>query len=163
MANLDFKIDEIVDNDRPLIDNFIIDNWGSDIVVSKGKKHKVSGLTGFICKKDDKILGLITYNVNKNECEIVTLDSKVENIGIGTKLIDKVIDIARLNKYRRIWLITTNDNVNAIRFYQKRKFDLCNFYQNAIYKSRKLKPGIAKYGFNDIPIKHEIEFEYKLL
>ena len=62
----------------------------------------------------------------------------------------------------KIVLVTTNDNINALRFYQKRGFDMGRIYRNALDKSRSLKPEIPLVGENDIPLKHEIEFELLL-
>ena len=106
--------------------------------------------------------GLITYRVNGDECEIITLDSTIQGYGIGTELINKVIEIAELRKCRRVWLITTNDNIDAIKFYQKRKFDLINIHKNMVLEARKIKPQIPQYGYYGIEIKHELEFEYNL-
>jgi ribosomal protein S18 acetylase RimI-like enzyme len=64
-----------------------------------------------------------------------------------------------MNRCSRVWLVTTNDNTYAIRFYQKQGFNICNIYLNTINKSRELKPEIPLKGFDDIPILHEIEFE----
>ena len=105
---------------------------------------------------------MITYNIENDECEIATLDSKIGNKGLGTKLIELVIDRARENHCKRVWLITTNDNIHAIRFYQRRGFEWVGFHKDAMEVSRKLKPEIPKLGNDNIPIKHEIEFEYRL-
>jgi ribosomal protein S18 acetylase RimI-like enzyme len=113
-------------------------------------------LPGFVCKNNGKIIGLITYDIENNECEIVTLDSKINNIGLGTKLINKVIAKAKDQGCKRVWLITTNDNSNAIRFYQKRGFEWVGFYKDAMLESRKIKPEIPEYGNDKIPLKHEI-------
>ena len=59
-------------------------------------------------------------------------------------------------------LITTNDNLSALQFYQKRGFDMSRLYHNAVDKSRKIKPQIPLTGANGIPIRHEIELEMKL-
>ena len=106
--------------------------------------------------------GLITYKISDDECEIITLDSTSEGCGIGTELINRVVGIAELHKCRRVWLITTNDNVDAIRFYQKRMFDLVNIHKNMVLEARKIKPQIPTYGYYGIEIKHELEFEYNL-
>lgn len=158
----DFKISEIEDDDKILVTNFIADNWGSPISVSKGKAHNTAILPGFICRENDKIVGLITYFMENNDCEIVTLNSEINNKGLGTKLLNKVIAKAKENNCSRVWLITTNDNSDAIRFYQKRGFEWVGFYKDAITESRKLKPEIPEFGNDKIPIKHEIEFEYRL-
>jgi N-acetylglutamate synthase-like GNAT family acetyltransferase len=162
MDDLKVEIREIGDKDRLRISKFISDNWGSILSISKGKIQDTSRLPGFVCKVQDNIAGAVTYNIEREECEIVTLDCKIGNKGFGTKLINKVIVKARETKCKRIWLVTTNDNANAIRFYQKRGFEWVGFYKDAMQKSRLLKPEIPEFGFDNIPIKHEIEFEYKL-
>ena len=156
------EISELNEKDRLPVSRLIAESWGSILSVSKGKIHDTSRLPGFVCRVENKIAGVLTYNIEQAECEIVTLDCKISNKGLGTKLINKVIDKAREKQCKRIWLITTNDNVNAIRFYQKRGFEWVGFYKNAIVKSRLLKPEIPEFGYDDIPIKHEIEFELKL-
>jgi N-acetylglutamate synthase-like GNAT family acetyltransferase len=162
MNKADLNISEINDTDKTLVSDFISDSWGSPLSVSRGKIYDTPNLPGFICKKNDKIIGLITYNIKNNECEIVTLDSKVKNRGLGTKLIDKVIDRAKVKNCKRVWLITTNDNSNAIRFYQKRGFEWAGFYKDSMEESRKIKPEIPELGNDNIPMKHEIEFEFIL-
>ena len=92
--------------------------------------------------------------------EIVSLDSFEENLGIGTLLINKAIEFFRQSSFKRLWLITTNDNLNALKFYQKRNFKISNFHLNAIRNSRNIKPSIPKLGYENIPIEHEIELEY---
>ena len=91
--------------------------------------------------------------------EILSLDSLQENQGIGSKLVQKIIYEAKERKLQKIVLITTNDNINAIRFYQKRGFDMVHLFHNAMDVSRKLKPEIPLIGENSIPLRHEIEFE----
>lgn len=157
-----FVIREITSNDKEIVTQLITENWGSSIIVSKGKAHDASSLPGFIAESDVKIAGLITYDIHGNECEITSLDSFTENKGIGSRLIEEVIKTARENNCYRVWLITTNDNTKAIRFYQKRGFKMTAVYIDAIRKSREIKPQIPLFGFDDIPILHEIEFEKRL-
>ena len=72
------------------------------------------------------------------------------------------MDVARKNRCMRIWLITTNDNIHAIRFYQRFGFELKGVYINALEESRKLKSSIPLTGNEGIPLKHEFEFSYSL-
>ena len=113
--------------------------WGSVKIVTKGKVLNAVELPGFKAVLDGNHIGLITYHIDKGECEIVTLDSLVEDKGIGSKLIEEVIETAKKKNCGRVWLITTNDNMNALRFYQKRGFVLTALYPNALEQSRKLK------------------------
>jgi ribosomal protein S18 acetylase RimI-like enzyme len=146
----------------------IIKGWGYDFFVSRGKVHKAQDLDGILAYDNKKIIGLGLYYIKNNECEIVLMETFDQNKGIGTKIIDKIINIAKQNKCNRIWLITTNDNINAIKFYQKRGFCIVNIHINAIVESRKIIlmhqqnslniPLIGEYG---IPVRDEIEFEIR--
>lgn len=140
----------------------MIERWGSEQVVSRGVLHQTCDLPGLAAIVDSKPAGLLTYNVIDSNCEIVTLDSLHENIGIATALIDEVKKVAVENGYARLWLITTNDNIRAIRFYQKRGFTISAIHCNAIENSRRLKSQIPLIGIDDIPIRDEIEFEIRL-
>jgi N-acetylglutamate synthase-like GNAT family acetyltransferase len=162
MDERNYKVTEIRDVDRVIVSKFIAESWGSSISVSRGKIFDTADLPGFICEDSDKIIGLVTYNIENDDCEIVTLNSNIKNKGFGTELLNRVIDKAKANNCKRVWLITTNDNTNAIRFYQKRGFEWVGFHKDAIEESRKLKPEIPKLGDDGIPIRHEIEFEYRL-
>ena len=137
----------------------IIKGWGSDVLVSRGKPHKARDLEGILVYENEKIIGLGLYYIKNNECEIVLLETFAQNKGIGTRIIERIIEIAKENKYKKIWLVTTNSNINAIKFYQKKGFDISNIYINAMDEARKIKPEIPKMTDNGIKIKDEIEFE----
>ena len=150
---------EINEEYRDAVNKILKDEWNCPPSVSRGKVIDTTILPVFIFIKDEVIKGVVTYNIVDEECEIVTLNSFEENRGIGTALINAVLDVARKNNCKRLWLITTNDDINAIRFYQKKGFDLKAAHINAIELSRKLKPSIPLIGMDNIPIKHELEFE----
>ncbi len=139
----------------------IIRGWGSDILVTRGKIYRAEDLDGIIVYDNKKIVGLGLYYIKNNECEIVLLETFIQNKGIGTQIIEKIKEIAKKHDCKRIWLITTNVNIHAIRFYQRRGFYFSNIYINAMEESRKIKPEIPKEE-NGIEIRDEIEFEMKI-
>lgn len=158
-----FEIFEINKENRNKVKELIIRNWGSPIIISRGQKHDVESLSGFIIYLNGDINGLITYCIKDRNCEIVSLNSFVENQGIGSMLIKKVIETAKENGCSRIWLVTTNDNIRALRFYQKRGFNMNALHLNAIEQARRIKPEIPLSGHDEIPMLHEIEFEKIIL
>ena len=87
------------------------------------------------------------------------MNSIIKRKGIGTALVEKVEKIAKELNCKKIWLITTNDNIDALLFWQKRGFSIKAIYPNAISVSRKLKPEISEIGNYGIPIRDEIELE----
>lgn len=139
---------------------YIKENWGSEKIVTKNIIHDVGLALGFIAISDDKPAGIILYEMKNRECEIILLESFIEKIGIGTTLLKCVEEKAIANGCNRIWLITTNDNMKAVRFYQLRGFSLVAIHRNAIEESRKLKPEIPLIGIDGIPIRDEIELEF---
>ena len=150
------QIDQMKRDD---IDAFIIRQWFSLQMVVHGESIDLSIADGWYACQDDEIIGLITYRISGDEMEILSLDSLRENQGTGTALLNKAISEARNNGITKIMLITTNDNLPALRFYQKRGFDMVRFFYNAVDQSRKLKPEIPLFGIDGIPLKHEIELE----
>ena len=133
--------------------------WASNKVVTREKVYLVDQLPGFIAIQKNKRVGLLTYKINNKECEIITLNSFIENHGIGSDLLDKIEKFSCSIGCKRIWLITTNDNLNALRFYQKKGYKLSAFYRDAVETARQLKPEIPSIGLDGIPIRDEIELE----
>lgn len=147
------------DQNREMINSFICEHWFSTDMVIRGKIIDMTKVDGIAVLENGGIIGLLTYIIYDKTCEITSFDSLIENIGIGTALINKVLEVAKKSGCGKVIAVTTNDNINAIRFYQKRGFDMAHLYHNALDVSRKLKPSIPLIGENDIPLMHEIEFE----
>ncbi|WP_042221827.1 GNAT family N-acetyltransferase [Oceanobacillus manasiensis] len=138
-------------------------HWGSPEMVISSGVYDCSELEGFtIINKENKIIGLITYIIKDNECEIISLDSIEEGKGIGTTLVQEVENLAIKRKCKLVKLITTNDNLLALKFYQKRGFILYQILKNAVEKARKIKPEIPLVGNDGIPIRDEIELIKKI-
>jgi GNAT superfamily N-acetyltransferase len=150
-------------NDKDWLTQFFIEYWGSDGVVSQGVIHYARDLQhGFIAMRDDARVGLVTYEITGDSCEIVSLNSVHQSIGVGTLLIEAVKNVAMQAHCKKIWLTTSNDNMNGLRFYQKRGFALVAIYRNAVTEARKLKPEIPLIGDNGIPLRDEIELEMNI-
>jgi ribosomal protein S18 acetylase RimI-like enzyme len=146
-------------DDRLWTETLLREHWGSTIQVTRGRLHDASGLPGYVAVYDQERAGLITYRIEGAACEIVTLNSLVEGHGIGTALVRAAREAAAEAGCKRLWLITTNDNLTALRFWQKRGFSLVQVHRNAIADSRRLKPEIPLTGEHGIPIRDEIELE----
>ncbi|MDO5556260.1 MAG: GNAT family N-acetyltransferase [Clostridia bacterium] len=161
----EFRILEVTTSNREAANDILKNEWGSTNIISRGEIIDGTKLSGFIASNNKgEIIGLITYFIYPNNvCEIYSLNNYEKNIGIGTKLIEEVKKVAIKNKCKLIKLITTNDNVEALKFYQKRGFKIFNIYINSIEISRKLKPEIPLYADNGIKITDEIELRMEIL
>ena len=157
-----FLIRPVRKTDKPWIDRALLDRWGSTNVVTRGIIHAANELPGFIAETEKRLVGLLTYRLDYSSCEIISLDSFIKNQGIGSALLHTVEHEAKEKGCHRIWLVTTNDNIHALRFYQRRGYVFSIVHPRAIEISRQLKPQIPLIGNEGIPIRDEIEFEKRL-
>ncbi|MFC1949539.1 GNAT family N-acetyltransferase [Chloroflexota bacterium] len=154
-----FKIRPTNKDDRAWVASFLKEHWGSTRMVTRGKVFDADRLPGFAAVQDDKPVGLVTYHIDGGECELTSLNSLAGGVGVGSALVDAVREAAVEAGCRRLWLIMTNDNTPALRFWQKRGFALVAVYPDALEQSRRLKPEIPLTGIDGIPIRDEIELE----
>jgi ribosomal protein S18 acetylase RimI-like enzyme len=158
----DFTIRPVTKEDRNWVAQFLDKHWKSTRIVTRGQVYLAHLLPGFIVEQEEECVGLVTYRLDGADCELMTINSLREGEGIGTTLIEAVKAAALEEGCRRIWLITTNDNLPALRFYQKRDFRLVAVYPDALDESRKLKPEIPLFGLYGIPLRDEIELQLVL-
>ena len=158
----EFSIHPLTPAEHAWVGQKIIESWEAEFVVAHGEVFRPADLPGFAAFAGEEPVGLLTYNIAGYECEIITLNSWREGLGIGTALIAATQQAAVRGKFRRLFLVTTNDNTHALHFYQKRGFIIAAIHINAIEKARRLKPEIPLAGVDGIPLRDEIELEMLL-
>lgn len=144
-------------DDRDWVRDRVAERWGSPTVVAHGVVYEPSSLPGLVAEDDGRAVGLLTFIVEGGECEIVTIDAFDEGRGVGTALIDAV----KAFGHKRLWLVTTNDNSRAQRFYERVGFSLVRVHQGAVERSRELKPEIPLVSDDGTPIRDELEYEFR--
>ena len=148
--------------DRAYLKNQLIRHFAATRVVSRGRLHECLELPGFIAEIHGQAAGLCQYDVQGGAMEIVTLISSRYGYGVGPRLLDHAVQHARHNGVTRLWLITTNDNLKAIRFYQRHGWQQVAVHKGAVAEARKLKPEIPLQNNQGCAIDDELEFEYPL-
>ncbi|HEX7541129.1 MAG TPA: GNAT family N-acetyltransferase [Anaerolineales bacterium] len=154
-----FQIRPLTPVDCDWVNHFLVTEWGAEIVVVHHETFRPADLPGFTAFVGEEPVGLLTYNIAGNDCEIVTLNSWHERLGVGTALFEAARQVASRAGCGWLFLVTTNNNLYALRFYQKRGFVLSTVRINAITESRKLKPQIPLMDQDGLPIRDEIELE----
>jgi GNAT superfamily N-acetyltransferase len=150
------------DGDRPLLAWLVAELWGSEVVAVHGNLLRPGELPGFIAERARRVAGLLTYQLVGDTLEIVTLNAIDRRAGIGTLLIEATVAAARHFRCRDIRLTTTNDNVDALRFYQRRGFRLAELRPGAVDRSRQEKPQIPRAGEYGIPLHDEIDLTLRV-
>jgi GNAT superfamily N-acetyltransferase len=152
---------EPIDQDR--VKAITIKEWSSEKVVIHGMVFYPHLLPGFKAVEEDDLTGLITYNVKDKDCEIITLNSFKQGAGIGSSLMKAVEEAAKKRGCLSCSLVTTNNNLNALGFYQKHGYCITEVRPGAVDESRKLKPSIPLVDENGIPIRDEITLKKQIV
>lgn len=138
------------------------ERWGGALIIAHGQRFTPEMVEGIIANVDGKPAGLVTYFFHQESCEVVSLDSLIEHQGIGRLLLAAAAEMARKRGCQRLFLVTTNDNLAALRFYQKQGLRLSALRAGAVDQARLLKPSIPLLGEGGIPIHDELELEFDL-
>jgi ribosomal protein S18 acetylase RimI-like enzyme len=147
-------------DDRGWIAHVIRSEWGSLRVVSRGRlTEDASALPGLVAERDERNAGYALLRLEGDAGEVVVLHSLEPRAGVGRALLDGARAEADRAGCSRLWLITTNDNVEAIAFYQRCGWDWVEFHRDELARSRRLKPEIPEVGAHGIPLRHELVFE----
>ena len=148
--------------DRDWVERMIVERWGDAVVTGRGRLWTPAELPGFVALDGEDRVGLVTYEIDGEACEVVTIDALREGVGIGTALLSAVVEAARAAGCARVQLLTTNNNVRALAFYQKRGFRLVGLRPGAIEEQRASKPSIPAFDASGLPIRDELHLELPL-
>lgn len=151
------------DADRAWLADLWRVEWGGETMVTKGRMHRLADLDALIAWEGDRRIGAATYRLDDGDCELISLNSAVEGRGVGSQLLAAVEAATLETGCQRVWLITTNDNLDALKFYQRRGYRLVAVYPGAVDEARKIKPTIPTVGHHGIPLHDEIELEKRLI
>ena len=156
------SIKPITNQSRQSVISFFKEHWGSAKMIISSGTFDCAQLDGYMYEEDEMILGLLTYVVHEDALEVISLDSIREGQGIGTQLMHEAELLAKEKGLTKITLITTNDNLAALKFYQKRGYRIVEVFPNAVTEARKVKPTIPLIGNDDIPLHDELLLEKHL-
>lgn len=159
---MSFKITKITTDDLEEVLKIVKEYWGDQMIISQGQVFDAAKLEGLKAVEQNRVVGILHYEIQDNNCEILTLASLMEGQGIGSALLDALEVIARENNCHKLSLSTTNDNLHALGFYQRRGFYITELLPGQMKVYRKLKLSIPEIGEHGIPIRDEVRLENKL-
>lgn len=154
-------IKPLAETDRAWTSALLHSDWGGPTMISRGQVYDCTTLPGFIAWHGTQRAGVLLYHAHDGArgCEVILLHGVIAGIGAGSALLAAVEDMARADQIARVWLITSNDNLHALGFYQRRGYRLVAVYAGAVDAARAIKPGIPLIGMNNIPLYDEIELQ----
>lgn len=123
-----------------------------------GEVLDVLALDGYAAWDGDRLVGIATcaHGGDRTELAALAVTADRQRRGIGGRLVDVVASAARRRGAGELWLVTTNDNLDALRLYQRHGFRLSALHAGAVDRARELKPTIPLLGRDGIPIHDEL-------
>ena len=153
-------IREYREGDRIWAEPFMQGEFGGPYQARRGELIDVLALAGFVAEESGIPVGLATYRRERNDCELAFIATLERHQGIGSALLEAVVKAAA--GCDRLWLVTTNDNLEALRFYQRRGFVLSALRPGAVDEARRrLKGQISSLGYFGIPLRDELELDLR--
>ena len=151
-------IREFMPADEATVERLLDAELGGRDQARLGEMQDVLALPGFCAWLGDRILGVATYALDKDRAELaaIAVSSDQRFVGIGTALIEAVASTVAAQGGHELWLVTTNDNVDALRLYQRRGFHLARLHSLPVERARELKPTIPLLGRYGNPMRDEL-------
>jgi GNAT superfamily N-acetyltransferase len=140
--------------DADWIVELLQERWGGTTMVVHGQVVDLLRLPALVVERAQ---GLATYRIQDGDAELMSLDAVYPGKGVGTLLLEALIDQLSQHNVSCLWVTTTNDNLAALRFYQCRGVKLRRLRPGAVDQARLLKPTIPRLGENGIPIRDELD------
>ncbi len=135
----------------------LIGGFGGRLQARLGSVVDPLACPGLVAEREGEPIGIVTFEVDGGDVEVVYIEVTEEHRGVGTTLLDA---LQARTEAQRLWLVTTNDNLDALRFYQRRGFRITQIRPGAVDEARAtLKPSISDVGSFGIPIHDEIVLE----
>jgi ribosomal protein S18 acetylase RimI-like enzyme len=134
-----------------------LDEVGGRWLARRGEVVDATTRPGLVSERGDRRIGVLLYDASDEagEVELLALATPARGAGGGTAMVRV---LRERFPDRVIWVVTTNDNVDALRFYQRLGFRLREVRIGAIDEARRtLKPGIPEAGNDGVPIRDELE------
>ncbi|MDF2629646.1 MAG: putative acetyltransferase [Symbiobacteriaceae bacterium] len=147
----------VTEADHAWLRELWVKEWGGEIMVSRGRVYHLDEMQSLLAWDGETLVGAATYHIADGSCELMSINATVEGKGVGSLLLAAVEDAARAAGCGRVMLITSNDNLDALRFYQRKGYRLVAVHAGAIDEARRIKPSIPLVGNYGIPLHDELE------
>ena len=158
LSSSDLPVRDKVAADQPWVESLLRERWGSTAVVAHGMRFEAAALPALVAGDRQ---GLATYRI-EGGADLVTLDALPRGQGAGTALLAEPVRRLSDRGVPELWVTTTNDNLDALRFYQRRGFRLVRIRCGALDETRRLKPSIPMIGAYGTPLRDELDLRLDL-
>lgn len=148
--------------DQEYIRTYWESSWGLP-VVSTRRSYSPEDVQGLVYRDEwGEPQGLVTWHVEGDSAELVTVDAYQQGRHIGGRLLNAAEAELLKRGVRHIMIVTTNDNLRAIGFYVRHGYRVTRIDLDGVARVRKIKPGVPLTGHDGLPLRDMLELEKDL-
>src|ERR1700738_3104778 len=148
---------EATDADRRAARELFQQDFGRTQIVAFGEVMDIDQMPALVAVMHIEPSGALAYRLMGNALHIVALatDPMWQRSGVGGHLVAEAELLARRLKLARLIVSTTNDNLPALYFYQRRGYKLTDLVPNSVIEHTHNE----QLGFAGIPVRDEVRLE----
>jgi GNAT superfamily N-acetyltransferase len=162
VQEVSYDIRPLRTDERAWLGELLAERWGGELIVGRGLVWRLDELSALVAFDVNERVGVATYTIDRDRAQLVTLDALREGAGVGRALIEAVVQAAQDHGAAELLVMTTNDNLRALKLYQRAGFALHELRPGAIEQARRVKPSIPQRGHDGIPVRDEIDLIRRL-
>jgi len=153
-------VHEAQDSERAVVRDLFRRDFGRTQIIAFGEVMNVDAMPVLVATTYEEVSGALAYRLFGDGLHIVALATDVmwQRSGVGGHLVAEAELLARRLFLARIVVTTTNDNLPALYFYQRRGYRFTALRPGAVLTHT---PDVLP-GFAGIPVRDEVQLE-KLL
>ncbi len=150
--------------EQEMLVSFVKEMGGSESIRTGGKTFNLRNLRAYMSAERKSVAGILAFahDFETDDCQIIAFYSRFRNHGLGSELLDAMIQKAIQLECARLNVFLTNDQTRTLRFFQRRGFQICDLRLNSVDEARELDPKIPLYGEDSIEMRHELGLEMVL-
>jgi GNAT superfamily N-acetyltransferase len=154
-------VHEATDADRALVRDLFERDFGRRDIIAFGEVMNIEEMPALVAVMHEEVSGALAYRLHGNGLHIVALatDALWQRSGVGGHLVAEAELLARRLSLGRVVVTTTNDNLPALYFYQRRGYRISAVVPGSVLAHT----GQERIGFAGIPVRDEVQLEKPLL
>lgn len=151
---------EATDADRAAARELFEHDFGRTKIVAFGEVMDIDQMPALVAVLHDGPSGALAYRLLGDALHIVALatDPMWQRSGVGGHLLVEAELLARRLNLKRLVVATTNDNLPALYFYQRREYRLTELVPNSVIAHTHTELP----GFAGIPVRDEVRLEKRI-
>jgi ribosomal protein S18 acetylase RimI-like enzyme len=149
------------DEDREPVQALFERDFGRSRIVAFGEELSADDGSALVAEMKGELAGALIYRFLDAALHVIALatDPMWQRSGVGGRLAAEAEGLARRRQLSRVIVATTNDNLPALYFYQRRGYRIVEAVPGGMLSHLHDR---SVRGFGGIPIRDEIRLEHTL-